>query len=277
MITGYERNIMLSAINVSKIYRGEKKAAVNSVNFTLNEGEFCSLVGESGSGKSTLAQLMSGLIAATSGEIMYDNIRVSPKERRTSKKLCSEIQLVLQNSKAAVDPRFSVYNTIAEPIRNLRKCSRTEESEIITQLIRDIELDETILRQKASELSGGQQKRVCIARALAADPKIIIFDEAVSGLDMAVRKSILDLLKRVHSKTGKTFLLITHDIDAAIYTSSRIAVMRGGKILEDIYYSGDLGVFKKDYSKRLISSSLPQSVIDAYGVYIEQNKRRISI
>ena len=116
---------MLSVLNVSKIYRGEKKAAVDNVNFTLNNGEFCSLVGESGSGKST--QLMSGLIAATSGEIMYDNIRVSPKERRTSKKLCSEIQLVLQNSKAAVDPRFSVYDTIAEPIRNLRKCSRTEE------------------------------------------------------------------------------------------------------------------------------------------------------
>lgn len=254
---------MLSAINASKIYRGEKKAAVDNVNFTLNDGEFCSLVGESGSGKSTLAQLLTGLISASSGEIMYNNVCVSPKKRRTDKKLCSEIQLVLQNSKAALDPRFSVYDVLAEPIRNLRKCRRAKETEIITQLVRDMELGETIMRRKALELSGGQQKRLCIARALAADPKIIIFDEAVSGLDMAVRKNILDLLKRIHNATGKAFLLITHDIDAAIYTSSRIAVMRDGKILEDVRYSGDLSVFENDYSKRLINSSLPKRIIGA--------------
>ncbi|MEZ3437475.1 MAG: ATP-binding cassette domain-containing protein, partial [Oscillospiraceae bacterium] len=102
-----------------------------------------------------------------------------------------------------------------------------------------MELEEIIIRRKASELSGWQQKRLCIARALTADPKIIVFDEAVSGLDMAGRKNILDLLKCIHNATGKTFLLITHDIDAAIYTSSRIAVMRDGKIFEDMRCNGD--------------------------------------
>lgn len=111
-----------------------------------------------------------------------------------------------------------------------------------------MELEEIIIRRKASELSGWQQKRLCIARALTADPKIIVFDEAVSGLDMAGRKNILDLLKCIHNARGKTFLLITHDIDAAIYTSSRIAVMRDGKIFEDMRCNGDFRVFENDYS-----------------------------
>lgn len=254
---------MLTAINASKIYRGEVKAAVDNVDLVLNDGEFCSLVGESGLGKSTLAQLLAGLISVSSGKIMYNGDLISPKARRNNKRLCSEIQLVLQNSRAAVDPRFSVYDVISEPIRNLRKCSREEEREIIFRLIRDMELDMAVVRQKAAELSGGQQKRVCIARALAVDPQIIIFDEAVSGLDMTLRKNILDLLKRVHSETGKTFLFITHDIDAAIYTSSRIAVMQNGKILENVQYSGGIGIFKNDYSKKLINSSLSKSMIGA--------------
>ena len=106
------------------------------------------------------------------------------------------------------------------------------------------------------ELSGGQQKRICIARALAADPDYIIFDEAVSGLDAAVRKSVLDLLIRIQKNSGKGFLLITHDIDAALYTSQRIAVMKSGRILETVKYSGDIKVFESEYAKTLINSSL---------------------
>lgn len=219
---------------------------------------FCAVVGESGSGKTTLAQLLTGLISPSSGQIMLNEKIISPRERKRNRDIGRCVQLVLQNSKAALDPRYTVYDCIAEPVRNLRKCSRADEREIIQALIEKMELPSAIAESNSQKISGGQQKRVCIARALAADPDVVILDEAVSGLDMAVRKSILDLLKAIHSDTGKSFLLITHDIDAALYTSRKITVMQGGRIAEEVMYSGDTGAFHHPYSRLLLSSSLPK-------------------
>lgn len=182
--------------------------------------------------------------------------KYNPKAAQNKLDLCAKLQLVLQNSRAALDPRFSVYDCIAESIKNLKKCSREEENKIVRELTEQMELPSDILSRRSGELSGGQQKRICIARALAADPDYIIFDEAVSGLDAAVRKSVLDLLVRIQKNSGKGFLLITHDIDAALYTSQRIAVMKSGRILETVKYEGDTSVFKSDYSAVLINSSL---------------------
>ena len=196
------------------------------MSFSLDKNEFCSLVGESGSGKTTFVRIMSGLISPDSGNVICDGENITPKLRRKNKALCAKLQLVLQNSRAALDPHFSVYDCIAEPIKNLKKCSREEENKIVRELTEQMELPLNILERRSGELSGGQQKRICIARALAADPDYIIFDEAVSGLD------------------------------AALYTSQRIAVMKSGRILETVKYEGDTAVFKSDYSTILINSSL---------------------
>ena len=248
---------ILTANNITKCFTsdGKKITVANNVCFFLNKNEFCSLVGESGSGKTTLVRIMSGLISPDSGDVICDGENITPKLRRKNKALCAKLQLVLQN-RAALDPRFSVYDCIAEPIRNLKKCSREEERKIVWQHTEQMELTQNILAQRSGELSGGQQKRICIARALAADPDYIIFDEAVSGLDASVRKSVLDLLVRIQKSSGKGFLLITHDIDAALYTSQRIAVMKNGTILENVDYSGDTEVLRSDYSKILLNSSL---------------------
>ena len=128
-----------------------------------------------------------------------------------------------------MDPRFTVYQIIAEPIRNFRKLSKKEEEREINDLLTMMELPEEIKLRKAHELSGGQQKRVCIARALAAQPDVLIFDEAVSGLDVLVRKHILDLLKRLHQERKMTCFFITHDLDVALYLADRVMVMRCGK------------------------------------------------
>ena len=173
----------------------------------------------------------------------------------------------MQNSRAALDPRFSVYESIAEPIKNLKKCSRDEERKTVEKFIEQMELPKSILSQRSGELSGGQQKRVCIARALAADPDYIIFDEAVSGLDAVVRKNVLDLLIKIQKNSGKGCLLITHDIDAALYISQRIAVMKSGRILESVNYSGNIQVFKSEYAKTLISSS--SSGIKKYDISVK--------
>ena len=249
---------ILTANNITKCFTsdGKKITVANNVCFFLNKNEFCSLVGESGSGKTTLVRIMSGLISPDSGDVICDGENITPKLRRKNKALCAKLQLVLQNSRAALDPRFSVYDCIAEPIRNLKKCSREEERKIVWQYTEQMELTQNILAQRSGELSGGQQKRICIARALAADPDYIIFDEAVSGLDASVRKSVLDLLVRIQKSSGKGFLLITHDIDAALYTSQRIAVMKNGTFRENVDYSGDTEVFRSDYSKILLNSSL---------------------
>lgn len=230
--------------------------AVRDVSLTLNPGEFCALVGESGSGKSTLAHLLCGLIPPTKGDILLDGASIAPTGRRRDRGLCARVQMVLQDGKSALDPRFTVYRSIAEPLRNLKHMSKDQEQARVLQLMDDMELPHTLQNHKAHQLSGGQQKRVCIARAIAAEPEIIVFDEAVSGLDVLVRKNILTLLKRLHHARRATYLFITHDMDVALYLADRILVMQEGVIVEDRQFTGDINCFTHPYSRLLLSSIL---------------------
>ena len=255
---------MIEAKQVVKTYRTKGTNgsatvnAVNGVDFIWEPGEFCVLVGESGSGKSTLSQLLMGLISPTSGELLLDGKSIAFSRKHNHKELCTEIQLVLQDGKSALDPRYSVYDCIAEPLRNLKRINRAEEKRRIQDLLKKMELPQELLTRKAHELSGGQQKRVCIARALAAQPQYIIFDEAVSGLDVLVRKSVLDLLEKLHREQNMAFLFITHDMDVALYLANRILVMKDGFIVEDVRYTGDTSCFHHPYSRLLLNSVLPR-------------------
>lgn len=255
---------MIEAKQVVKTYRTKGTNgsttvnAVNGVDFIWEPGEFCVLVGESGSGKSTLSQLLMGLIPPTSGELLLDGKSIAFSRKHNHKELCAEIQLVLQDGKSALDPRYSVYDCIAEPLRNLKRINRAEEKRQIQDLLKKMELPQELLTRKAHELSGGQQKRVCIARALAAHPQYIIFDEAVSGLDVLVRKSVLDLLEKLHREQNIAFLFITHDMDVALYLANRILVMKDGFIVEDVPYIGDTSCFHHPYSRLLLNSVLPR-------------------
>lgn len=247
---------MLEMKDVSKVYRkpGGKGviSAVEHVDFQMNEGQFYALVGESGSGKTTLSRLLLGLIPPTSGEILLDGASIIPHGRRRPKALCAQMQLVLQDGKGALDPHLSIYENIAEPVRNLTQLSRAEERKCVCGLMEKMELSLDYLKRRPHELSGGEQKRVCIARALAADPKIIIFDEAVSGLDVLVRKSILDLLKQIHQERKGSYLFITHDIDVALYLADHVLVMKDGRLVEQVQYRGDTSVFRHPYSRMLL-------------------------
>lgn len=255
---------MLEAKNVYKVY-GSNKAfwhqqttyAVREVNLCLLPGEFCALVGESGSGKTTLSQLLAGLIVPTSGEILLDGKNIVSNGCRRDRNLSSRIQLVLQDGKSALDPRFTIYNSIAEPLRNLKRLSKSQEQKKVLALMDEMELPVKLQNRKAHELSGGQQKRVCIARALSVEPEIIIFDEAVSGLDMLVRKNILELLKRLHQEHKATYLFITHDMDVALYLANRILVMKDGSIIEERRFEGDTACFTHKYTRLLLDAMLP--------------------
>ncbi|MFA9466886.1 MAG: ABC transporter ATP-binding protein, partial [Velocimicrobium sp.] len=215
---------MLEAKALFKSYRisGKKGInrlvrAVNGVDFALREGQCCALVGESGSGKSTLSQMLMGLIPPTSGDVILDGESLFSMHGRKAKARFIKMQMVLQDGKSALDPRFSVYESIAEPIKNLMDVPKERERKMVEDLMQQMDLPLELLSRRAHELSGGQQKRVCIARAISVSPKFLIFDEAVSGLDVIVRKSILELLKQLQGKRGFGCLFITHDIDVALY------------------------------------------------------------
>lgn len=259
---------MLEAKGLYKSYikkgeKGQKIAihAVNGVDITLKAGETYALVGESGSGKSTLSKLLMGLISPTSGSVHLENENLSLMKGRELKQCFAKMQMVMQDGQSSLDPRYSVYESIAEPIRNLLNISRQSEMEMIEELMRQMDLPLLLMKRRAHELSGGQQKRVCIARAISVSPQILIFDEAVSGLDVIIRKNILELLKKLQKEHGYTYLFITHDIDVALYIARNILVMKDGKIIESIQYDGDISCFKHSYSRLLLDSLLGKSGI----------------
>jgi len=238
--------------------KGEKRVlqAVNGVDLVLRDGESYALVGESGSGKSTLSQMLMGLLPPTSGDVLLDEKSLFSMRGKEKKQKFTRMQMVLQDGKSALDPRFTVYDSIAEPIHNLLNVSRDREREMIEELMDQMDLSLELLTRHANKLSGGQQKRVCIARAISVSPQILIFDEAVSGLDVIVRKSVLELLKKLQIEHGYTYLFITHDIDVALYIANCIMVMKDGKIIENVHYIGDTECFTHPYSRLLLSSLL---------------------
>lgn len=253
---------MLEARGLKKIYTSkgradrERTAAVNDVSLTLQDGVSYALVGESGSGKSTLAKLLMGLISPSEGDIFLNGKSIA-HNKKIDRTLYSKMQLILQDGKSALDPRFTVYDSIAEPIRNLLNVNRMQEKEMILELMKRMELDTTLLRRTSGKLSGGQQKRVCIARAISVSPHILIFDEAVSGLDVIVRKNILELLRRLQKEQKCTYLFITHDIDVALYIADHIFVMKDGRIVDQAVYNDAPPAFTHSYSKLLLESISP--------------------
>ncbi|WDV46503.1 dipeptide/oligopeptide/nickel ABC transporter ATP-binding protein [Clostridiaceae bacterium M8S5] len=256
---------MLSLKNVDKHYsRKDKKGkktiikAVENVSLTIRENKSYSLVGESGSGKSTLARLMAFIESPTKGQIMIDNQDLSKLNKEQLRLKRVDIQMVMQDGQSSLDPRVKIYDSIAEPIRNFEKTNKKDERLRVESLVNKVELSMDILDRLPHELSGGEQKRVCIARAISINPRLIIFDEAVSGLDVTVRKKVLNLLLKLRSEIKSSYLFITHDIDVALYMSKDISVMKDGKIVEKIENIKSLRDFKHDYSKILINALPPK-------------------
>lgn len=157
--------------------------------------------------------------------------------------------------KSALDPHFTVYQAIAEPIRNLLNIPKEKERARIFELLDRMGMPKETANRKTGELSGGQQKRVGIARALAVSPRYIVFDESISGLDVILRKSILELLKRVQEEEQCCYLFITHEIDAALYLADEIHVMQNGKLIESRQWNVDLKIFQNPYTKQLLRAS----------------------
>ena len=219
--------------NVSKQYRDPNKHvfdAVSDVSLTLEE-------------------------APTSGRVLLDGAPVSRKGKAGRIQTAKAVQLVLQDGASSLDPHFTVYQAIAEPIRTVLQLPKEEERQRVFALIARMGLPADAAKKKTLELSGGQQKRVGIARALAISPRYIVFDESISGLDVILRKKILELLKSVQEEERCSYLFITHEIDAALYLADEIHVMQNGKLIESCSWDGNLDVFQNPYTNQLLKAS----------------------
>ena len=224
---------MLEVKNVSKQYRGEDKLlfdAVSDVSLSMEDHCIYALVGESGCGKSTLSRLILGLESPSSGQILLDGKPISRKGKRNRKETAKAIQLVLQDGKSALDPHFTVYQAIAEPIRNLLDLSKDKEQARVYELLDRMGLPKEAAIKKTGELSGGQQKRVGIARALAVHPEVLLMDESTSALDPISTSKIEDLVMEL--KSQYTIVMVTHNMQQAVRVSDQTAFFLLGDLVE---------------------------------------------
>ncbi len=206
--------------------------AVDGVSLTLQRGETLGLVGESGSGKSTLARCIVRLIEPTAGSVVFDGADLIAARRRQLRRLRRHFQIVFQDPYASLNPRRTVGQSVAAPLRVHGLYEAEGGDGRIDELFALVGLDASQRRRFPHELSGGQRQRVGIARALALNPKLLVLDEPVSSLDVSVRAQIISLLDRLQRELGLTYLLIAHDLAVVRQLADRVAVMYLGKLAE---------------------------------------------
>ncbi|WP_392551639.1 ATP-binding cassette domain-containing protein [Orbus wheelerorum] len=238
-----------------KLFGRKQNHIIRDVSFSLYQGECLGIVGESGSGKSTLGKLILGLEKPDSGKVLFDNIDIHQRQGRhlTVRK---NISAVFQDYHASVNPYFTVEQIIAEPIDIYEKLSSAMKKERIHQLLEQVGLNSSFYHRYPHKMSGGQLQRVCIARAIACAPKFILFDEAVSSLDISVQAQILSLLAQLQQQLNLTSIFITHDLTTVTYLCDRVMFFYQGRIIEHINPISNLSNVKHAYSKQLLQSVL---------------------
>ncbi|MFV8184173.1 ABC transporter ATP-binding protein [Streptomyces sp. AF1B] len=205
--------------------------AVCGVSFDLFENETLGLVGESGSGKTTTARTILGLQSATSGQVRYRGTELTALSRRRMRPLRRELQIVFQDPYASLDPRMSVHEIVAEPLRIHGRYDTGGAGEV-RELLRLVGLNPEHGNRFAHEFSGGQRQRIGIARALALHPKVIVLDEPVSALDVSIQAGVLNLLMDLQAELGLSFLFVAHDLSVMRHVAGRVAVMYLGRLVE---------------------------------------------
>ncbi|OKX95959.1 ABC transporter ATP-binding protein [Corynebacterium glutamicum] len=215
--------------------RGDKKKlkAVDDVSFFVRKGTTTALVGESGSGKSTVANMMLNLLEPTSGEVLYNGTDLTSLSNKEIFQMRRKLQVVFQNPYGSLDPMYSIYRCIEEPL-TIHKVGgdRKAREARVAELLDMVSMPRSTMRRYPNELSGGQRQRIAIARALALNPEVIVLDEAVSALDVLVQNQILTLLAELQQELKLTYLFITHDLAVVRQTADDVVVMQKGRIVE---------------------------------------------
>lgn len=243
---------VLSLRNVDASYG--QKPVLFDVNIRLNRGQTIAVVGESGSGKSTAARVITGLLPPSKGEVYFEGKPLSPDLKNRSGDQLQRIQMIYQMADTAMNPKQTVEEIVGRPLEFYLNLTGAAKQERLSALMSMIELDDSFLDRLPSELSGGQKQRVCIARALAAEPEVIICDEVTSALDQIVQEGILRLLMRLQQELGMTYLFITHDIATVRAIADQIVVMYMGRVVEQGSKEEILNPPHPEYTDLLLSS-----------------------
>ena len=237
------------------LFSRKKNTVINGVSFELKQGECLGIIGESGSGKSTLGKLILGLEKPDSGNIYFNGQDIAKRAWKKST-MRKAISAVFQDYNASVNPYFTASQIIAEPIDIYEKLAKDDRKLRINALLEQVGLDSSFYHRFAHQMSGGQLQRVCIARAIACSPQFILFDEAVSSLDISVQTQILSLLADLQKQLNLTSIFITHDLTTITYLCNKVAFFYKGEIIEYIDNIDKLNQVKNPYSIQLLESVL---------------------
>jgi ABC-type microcin C transport system duplicated ATPase subunit YejF len=232
----------------------QRKVVLHNLNLDINRGEILGVVGESGSGKSTLGRSIIRLLEPDQGDVLFegrDLLKLNYADLKTARR---DFQMIFQDPYASLDPRMTVFDTLAEPLLHHRLATKQNVEAQVNALMDDVGLDRTAIRKYPHEFSGGQRQRIAIARAISLKPKLIIADEPVSALDVTIRAQILALLLELTRKHQLTLLFISHDMSVIRYICDRVVVMKEGKLVEQGATEELFNHPKEAYTQQLLAA-----------------------
>ena len=228
--------------------------AVDDVSFSVKRGSTLAIVGESGSGKSTVANMVLKLLEPTSGTVTYEGKDISGFKGKELLDFRRHVQPVFQNPYGSLDPMYSIYRSIEEPLRIHGIGDKKSRVKRVRELLDMVELPESVMGRYPNELSGGQRQRIAIARAMALDPDVIVCDEAVSALDVLVQDQVLRLLNDLQAEKGLSYLFITHDLAVVRQIADEVVVMQKGKLVEHATTDEVFDHPKQQYTRDLLDA-----------------------
>ena len=271
MIEAEGINVSFRRENQKKIFGTERQQVLFDVSFHVEEGECLGILGESGSGKSTLGRVLCGLLKPDKGSVHLDGSRLYGGKKNRDKTVMS---VVVQDYTTSANPRFRVRDLIAEAltVREKTEKSKMDMERELEHLLDLVGLDMGYRDRFPHELSGGQLQRVCIARAIAVNPRIILFDEAISSLDAHTQVQVMDLLKEIQRKRNLTYVFITHDLTSVTYICHNVLFLYQGRVAE-VREVDCISQVEHPYAKKLLNSIVE---FDDRGIISrEEEERRI--
>ncbi|NCW94331.1 MAG: ABC transporter ATP-binding protein [Actinobacteria bacterium] len=242
-----------SGLSVTFKSYGYEIPAVKNVDFHLNDGEVVGVVGESGSGKSTLARVLAGLQIPTTGQVLYQGEPIQKGNITYPGEMRKAVQMVFQDPYSSLNPRMRVLNAVVEAIVQHQTKDKKAAEEIALKLLKRMGISEVDSRKYPNSLSGGQRQRVSVARALSAQPKVLIADEPTSAIDQSAQSQLLELFTEL-IKDGLSIILISHDLGVIRYLSDRVYVMESGVFVESGATSDIFHKPQNPYTQKLIAS-----------------------